>query len=291
MTALDVISGILSNPKLFNANFRYCFVNKDKVPYNGSVVAKPNQPSDFLDIASLNLDLASLYPGLGISIQASNVCAIDVDHCFSSPFVLESGDERAKELLSVFEPLTYCEFSFSGMGLRILFRADSVEEVGRDFYIKNSKNQIEFYQPQGSNRYVTITSRNISSEGVNFVDRDTLMSFLNKYMKKDKSVKKEQNLAPIDGDKDQLLLHYLRRDKSFQDCWFDPAPGSGANESERDFFLLKFILEHISNDKNESKSIFEKSPFFLSKDRKHRYKWEYNDNRYFEYLYQTIMGS
>ena len=96
--------------------------------------------------------------------------------------------------------------------------------------------------------------------------------------------------APIQGNVDNLLLHFLRTNKSFQDNWFDKAPGSGSNESERDFFLLKFIFENISNDKNKSKELFEQSPFFKSKDRKHKYKWERSDNRYFNYLYNVISG-
>ena len=95
---------------------------------------------------------------------------------------------------------------------------------------------------------------------------------------------------PIEGDIDNLILHYLRSNKSFQDNWFDKAPGSGSNESERDFFLLKFIFENITNDRDKAKEVFESSPFFQSKDRKHKYKWERSDNRYFNYLYNVISG-
>ena len=41
---------------------------------------------------------------------------------------------------------------------------------------------------------------------------------------------------------------------------------------------------------NKAKEVFEMSPFFKSKDRKHVYKWERSDHRYFNYLYNVISG-
>lgn len=293
MTALSVIESIGANDYLRKADFlRYCFVNKEKVPfqYNGTDSARPNVSSDFVPLGQLDLAKAAEFAGVGVSIQASGICAIDVDKCFRVPFDLSTADGRAQDIINIFGDKTYIEFSFSGTGLRILFRAAPISDYEKRYYIKNSRTQCEYYYPQGSNRYVTVTGRTIIYAGINFLPEAILKVFLDTYMIR--SVKSMNGSArePIQGDRNNLLLHFLRTNKSFQDNWFDKAPGSGSNESERDFFLLKFIFENITNNQEEAKTIFEESPFFKSKDRKHVYKWTRADNRYFNYLYNVISG-
>lgn len=293
MTALDIIEAIGSNEFLRKADFlRYCFVNKEKVPfqYNGTDSARPNTLSDFVPVGQLDLAQASNFPGVGISIQASGICAIDIDHCFKVPFDVSSADGRAQDIINIFGDATYIEFSFSGTGLRILFKAAPIPDYEKRYYIKNSKTQCEYYYPQGSNRYVTLTARTIIYAPISFIADSLLKVFLDTYMIRPARAATQAKQAPIQGNVDNLLLHFLRTNKSFQDNWFDKAPGSGSNESERDFFLLKFIFENISNDKDKAKELFERSPFFQSKDRKHKYKWERSDNRYFNYLYNVISG-
>ena len=289
MTALDTIQNILSVRSLQSDFLRFCYVNKDKVPFNGPCPAKPNNPSDFLPLENLDLSYAESYAGLGISIQASHICAIDVDHCFAIPFDLTSSDDRAKDIISIFKDLAYIEFSFSGTGLRILFQANPIENYSKTYYIKNSKNQIEYYYPEGSNRYVTVTAKTIIDSGLNFIPEGVLLLFFNKYMLRLKKYKTDSNFSPVENI-EELLIHYIRSDKDFQDNWFEKAPGSGSNESERDFFMVKFLFDHITHDRDQIKELFERSPFFKSKDRKHIYKWERAENRYFNYLYEVISG-
>ena len=293
MTALDIIKAIESNEFLSKADFlRYCFVNDKKVPFRntGSESARPNIISDFVPLNQLDLLSASNFAGLGISIQASGVCAIDIDHCFKRPFDLSTADGRAQDTINIFGDATYIEFSFSGTGMRVLFRAAPIQNYESIYYIKNSKTQCEYYYPQGSNRYVTLTAKTIIYSNINFIPESMLKVFLDTYMLRPKRTASNTNLKPITGDIDNLILHFLRTNKSFQDNWFDKAPGSGSNESERDFFLLKFIFENITNDREKAKEVFEMSPFFQSKDRKHIYKWTRADNRYFNYLYNVISG-
>lgn len=293
MNALSTIQAINSNEFLRKAEFlRFCFVNKDKVPFqhDGTDSARPNVTFDFVPLGQMNLSKASEFAGLGISIQASGICAIDVDHCFSRPFDLSSADGRAQDIINIFDGKTYIEFSFSGTGLRILFKAAPILDYETTYYIKNSKTQCEYYYPQGSNRYVTITAATIINAPISFISDSLLKVFLDTYMIRPKRINTNGKREPIQGDVDNLLLHFLRTNKSFQDNWFDKAPGSGSNESERDFFLLKFIFENIANERDKAKEVFERSPFFQSKDRKHKYKWEKSDNRYFNYLYNVISG-
>lgn len=293
MTALSVIESIGANDYLRKADFlRYCFVNKQKVPfqYNGTDSARPNVSSDFVPLGQLDLAKAAEFAGVGVSIQASGICAIDIDKCFRVPFDLSTADGRAQDIINIFGDKTYIEFSFSGTGLRILFRAAPISDYEKRYYIKNSRTQCEYYYPQGSNRYVTVTGRTIIYAGINFLPEAILKVFLDTYMIRPVKSASGSAREPIQGDRNNLLLHFLRTNKSFQDNWFDKAPGSGSNESERDFFLLKFIFENITNNQEEAKTIFEESPFFKSKDRKHIYKWTRADNRYFNYLYNVISG-
>lgn len=293
MSALNTINTINSNEFLSKASFlRYCFVTQNKVPFcwNGTDPARPNVVSDFVPIDKLLLSEAQKFAGVGISVQASGICAIDIDHCFSEPFDLSTADYRAQDVINIFCGSTYIEFSFSGTGMRVLFRAAPIVNYENIYYIKNSKTQCEYYFPQGSMRYVTLTGRTIINNEINFIPDTQLKVFLDTYMLRIQNRGNGVKIEPIQGDPNNLLLHFLRTNKQFQDNWFDKAPGSNSNESERDFFLLKFLFENIINDKEKLRELFESSPFFQSKDRKHIYKWERSEHRYYNYLYNVISG-
>ena len=84
-----------------------------------------------------------------------------------------------------------------------------------------------------------------------------------------------------------VRCHYLRN-MNFQDLWFTTAPGSGKDESERDYHLVAYLFENVTQDKDLLKQIFESSRFFKTKDSKHLYKWTNQNYRYFNYLYDRI---
>lgn len=292
MNALNTIEEVLSNEFLQKSQFlKYCFVTAEKVPFkwDGTTSARPNTPSDFVALDQLNLDAASRFAGIGISIQASGICAIDIDHCFKKPFDLSTADARAQDIINIFGDTTYIEFSFSGTGMRILFKSAPIPNYEKIYYVKNSKTQCEYYFPQGSARYVTVTGRAIIYATISFVPDTLLKVFLDTYMLRPVHSNRNGDRV-IDGDPDKLLIHFLRCNPDFQDNWFEKAPGSGSNESERDFFLVKFIYENIATEREIVRTIFEKSDFFKSKDRKHRYKWTANEYRYFNYLYNVVSG-
>lgn len=295
MNALETVENILNNPYLTNAGLKFCLVSKDKVPYRiDGEMARPNNESDFVDLDSLLIDDLVNYAGVGISIQASKICAIDVDHCFKVPFDVNSGDERASNILRLFKPVTYCEFSFSGTGLRILFRHDIIDSYSKSYYIKNSKSDIEYYQPvKTSFRYVTLTGKSINSISINNCNTDTLIQFLNTYMLKPVRVSVKTNDLTENNKKSidllfELVKHHYLINMNFQNVWFSHAPGSNADESEKDFFLLSYMYAHITTDKEKLKELFERSPYFKSKDYVHRNKWEYNNFRYYNYIYERL---
>lgn len=296
MSALDTFKRIIDNENLANANFKYCLVNENKIPFKiNNTIVSPNKVNDFVDLEELNdLEIIKNYAGIGISIQASNITAIDVDKCFSKEFDLESADERALDIISRFLECAYIEFSFSGKGLRILFRQDLIENYSLKYYIKNDNYNIEYYQPNRSFRYVTLTGKTIINNPINS-NKDfshIIINFLDDYMKKPEKIKKNINTTKEDNKTIEQLLKKVKSklltDFIFQEKWFSKAPGSNSNESEIDYYLLSYLYENITQNKEKLRLIFESSPYFKSKDNKHLKKWTYNDYRYYKYIYERL---
>ena len=291
MTALDVLSNIVNNDVLLDYQFKYCLVDDTKKPHkmNGDY-AKPNVDSDFVDLEKINVDVLTNYRCLGISIQGSKVCAIDIDHCVISPFDKSTINSMGQEIINIFKDKAYIEFSFSGTGIRIFFKSKPIHNYITNYYIKNSKLNIEYYYPEGSARYVTITGRTIYNNYIADIEPDVLQQFLDTYMKRHLSkITHSYTSANISFEELMKKVKYCYlTNNNFQDLWFDRAPGSNSNESERDFHLVAFLYEYITQDKEMIRKIFEESNFFKTKDYKHIKKWTNNNHRYFNYLYDRI---
>lgn len=297
MSALDTLERISENENLFNYPFKYCLVGEDKIPYTSKGTrAHPNLGQDFCSIEEIiqspNIEK---YAGIGISVIESKIFAIDVDKCFSEPFDLKTADKRATEIIEMFKDKAYIEFSFSGKGLRILFIVDDIPNYIDNYYIKNDKTRCEFYQPSGTPRYVTITGRVIFDNSLSkMTNLDTVYLFLNKYMARPKtfSSKSKNNIISNNNLSIDELMKKIKNlyltDIEFQELWFGQAPGSGSNESQLDFHLLKLLYDKIIDDKEKLREIFELSPYFQSKDKKHLNKWYYNNYRYYEYIYNHL---
>lgn len=294
MNSIDVIEKI-SNTFIINDDLKYCLVDSNKLPFRvDGVMARPNTTSDFVSFEELlQSNYLNKFVGIGISIQGSNICAIDVDHCFKIPRDITSGDERAKYFLDLFKDIAYCEFSFSGTGLRILFKQTLIDDYSNKYYIKNEKCGVEYYQPSNSFRYVTVTGDTIYNNPIdNSKDfKDIIISFLDKYMIRTSKLKievKNSNEIRSYDELMKLVKKAYRKDPNFQDLWFNPAPGSGKDESERDYHLVAYLYENITQDKDLLKQIFETSDFYKTKDYKHKRKWSNQDFRYFNYLFNII---
>lgn len=293
MTALEIIER-LSNKSMMLSNLKYCLVDTNKRPFKlDGTPARPNNVDDFVEFEELlSCNKLNDYAGLGVSIQGSNICAIDVDHCFEKPNDITSGDERATFLLDLFKD-AYCEFSFSGTGLRIFFRYKLIDNYSDKYYIKNERHKVEYYQPGKSFRYVTITGNTIHDNNIESqIDfSKQVETFLNKYMEREIKYHEVKTVAQETRTFEelmQLVKKFYRTDIIFQNLWFTNAPGSGKDESERDYHLVAYLFENVTQDHDMIKQIFEQSTFFKTKDFKHIYKWTNQNGRYFEYLYENI---
>lgn len=294
MTAIEVIEKVV-NTELANADLKYCLVNTTKQPFRfDGNIARPNTVEDFVDINTLlTSTVLDDFAGIGISVQASNVCAIDVDRCFNVANDINSADDRAKHILEMFKDKAYCEFSFSGTGLRIIFKTKTIDNYSDKYYIKNEKYKVEYYQPTKSFRYVTLTGNTIANNKVEYDESlfETVENFLNEYMKRKVIAREVLEEVEETRSYEELMkrVKYLYlKDTIFQDLWFTNAPGSGKDESERDYHLVAYLYENVTQDKDLIKQIFETSHFFKTKDSHHMYKWTNQNFRYFNYLYDRI---
>ena len=227
----------------------------------------------------------------------------NLDHCVEVPLDINTANQQAKDIVSMFKDFAYIEFSFSGKGIRILTRQNEIKNYRNQYYIKNSNLGIEFYQPAFddiiSNRYVTITGNVIYNNRVDCEEdhTDVLKAFLDKYMKKEVQHKNTIVITHKNEDKDmdylrKLVKRWLITDQNFQDDWFKDGihpTKADHDESERDFRILTFLYTHITTDTEKIRKLFEESTFFKTKDNSHIRKWEYNDYRYFKYQISKII--
>lgn len=304
MSALDCIER-LSNINLIRANNKYCLVGSNKIPYRiDDKKTSPNNKDDFFSFEELFLNKSlEKYKSVGISVQFSEICGVDVDHCFEKANDFGSGDNRAKEIYEIFKDFSYIEFSFSGKGMRVVFKSNSINNYKINYYIKNSNNQIEFYQPTYdeedniSYRYLTLTGNvivdNYENKNISSANQAKVVEFLEKFMKRPKPLKIHSNNEFYNDDRDLLTLMkkvriMLLKDGLFQDNWFDKAPGYGSNESERDYYLVHYIFDNITKNPEKIIEIFEQSEFYKSKDFAHKNKWNRNEHIYFYQMYKNM---
>ena len=297
MNALDCIERI-SNTSLINDNLKFCLINDKKLPFQiDGKPARSNDSSTFVDFATLltcqNLEA---YEGVGISVQSSEICAVDIDHCLEKANDFSTMSDLAKEIVDMFKDFAYVEASFSGLGIRILTRQQCVPDYKRKYYLKNSKIHLEYYQYDQAGRYVSLTGNCFVDNDIDdYKHYDVIEAFLEKYMKRPHELVENNNSSVKDDRSTDQLMKLVkskyRRDNRFQDLWFDKAPGHGSNESERDYQLIATLYEDVTQDPDKILEIFMKSEFYKTKDRAHIYKFTRDNYHYFWYLYKVISCS
>ncbi len=148
-----------------------------KMPYrlNGWRL-RSTEHSDFSDFNSAVSYLSNGYNGLGLGIF-DGFCAVDIDNCCIDGKI----SDMAKDIIAQID--SYTEYSPSGKGIRIIFRAQNLDYDKARYYINNRKIGLEIYVSGYTNKYVTLTGNRIS--GNNAEERsEKLMAVLEKYMVK-----------------------------------------------------------------------------------------------------------
>lgn len=224
--------------------------NAGKEPFNVKTGyhAKTNDINTFCSYGEL-LHHYGEYDGIAIGIF-NNFSAIDIDHCIDDNGTIS---QMALDIIEFCN--SYTEKSPSGHGIRIIFKTKEGFKFNKEkYYIKNSNLGLEVYTYGNTNRFVTITGNSIhKSDDIKEVDLEYILS---KYMLRDNS-----------------WSSILKNDQKLNELWFGRAPGSGANESELDLALCSKLAYYFNNDEYKIREMFEKSPYFMSKDEKHKAKW------------------
>lgn len=246
-----------------------------KLPYNAvtGALAKSNDKRTFHPFSTVITRLSAYLGydeegrqtgGLGLGIF-NGYSAIDIDHCRDEDGALS---DMASDIIKRCN--SYTEISPSGTGVRIIFKTDVTFDKQK-YYTNNSKLGLEIYISEHTNKYVTITGKLLGdTRDITTVD---IMPLLDEYMLKPSARRQQATFDPA-----------LSRDEKLRSLWFSPAPGSGADESERDLALCSKLAFYLKNDRSAVDDMFRQSPYYASKDVRHTEKWERRD----DYREQTL---
>lgn len=125
------------------------------------------------------------FDGIGIGIF-DGLCAIDIDHCIEEGVFTDMANK-------VFETMnSYAEFSPSGDGLHIYFKAPGLQYDKAKYYIKH--NGLEVYCSGVTSRFLTVTGNGIHNAGINSRGEE-LQHILDLFMRRE--VPKNRNLRTV----------------------------------------------------------------------------------------------
>jgi putative DNA primase/helicase len=198
--------------------------------------------------------------GLGIF---NGFSAIDIDHCINNGEI----SQMAQELINFCD--SYTELSPSGTGIRIIFKS-SVRFDKNKYYINNSKLGLEIYISDNTNKFVSITGNKLSGDTIKMLD---LTPMLDKYMIRDTPLYDGSVGQVYNNNVTISLADALQKDNRLYDLWNASAPGSHSNESELDMSLACKLAFYCNGDFNDTMNAFVSSPYYASKDDKHKNKW------------------
>lgn len=202
-----------------------------------------------------------------IGLKVGNgISAIDIDDCITAEGVIA---DHAIEIIHHVK--SYTEYSPSGRGVRILFRAGTKFDRTK-WMIKNPKFKVEYYdaddQEANGGRMVRL-SGNVAFD-YDFRTADTL-DILNKYLFR---VKIESEVESVSGDVNPYKVKFIsaltRRDPDYVTLY--GRAFHGQSESEWDMYLVK-LLYRLTTNRNEVKQLFEGTYYYNTKDKRHMDKW------------------
>ena len=198
------------------------------------------------------------YEGIGIGVF-DDICAIDIDHCFENGRLSDMAEDIIPRMDS------YTEFSLSGTGVRILFKANMPSYDKERYYINNRSIGLEVYVAGYTSRFVTVTGNAISGTGIE--DRtDALAEVLEKYMVRPV---KEKSAAAAPGSylSDESVLAKIsvsRQADKFNALWNGSFP-EDKSHSEADAALCSMLAFWCGGDMEQMDRLFRQSALMRDK--------------------------
>ncbi len=239
--------------------------SRTKVPYqtNGLRADSANKAT-FTDYAIAIRHRAG-YDGLGIGVFG-DICAIDIDSCEENGVL----SDMAEDIIARMD--SYTEYSPSGTGVRILFRASLRAYDKERYYINNRQIKLEVYVAGYTNRFVTVTGNAISGTGIE-ERTDALTEVLEKYMRKaEKPLSRVA--APGSYLSDTSVLQKAlasKQSEKFKTLWNGVIP-DGKSHSEADAALCAMLAFWCGGDTEQMDRLFRQSALM-------RDKWNRDDYR------------
>lgn len=238
-----------------------------KVPYNPRTggKAQPNNPETFAPLA-VAVSLQANYDGLGIGIFGG-VCSVDIDHCVDEDGCLS---ELAADILINMN--SYTEYSPSGKGLRILFKAAGFVYDTAKYYINNQKIGLEIYVFGATNKYVTVTGNAVAAD-LEMAERgEQLQVILDKYMRREKPAS-PKDIGFVIGaatSYDSDIIATAKKASNgalFSALWAGDITGYNSH-SEADLALCNMLAFYTGRDAGQMDRLFRSSGLMRSE------KWD-----------------
>ena len=241
-----------------------------KMPYRlDGHRARSTVREDFCDFDTMIAHIGKLNQGkrtvgLGLGIF-DGFCAVDIDHC------VEGGklSEMAVDIINTMD--SYTEYSPSGEGIRIIFRAAFDYDKGR-YYINKREIGLEIYVSGCTNKYVTLTGNTIRKVGVNERTAE-LKALLEYYMKKPETeYKLPDDFEPHSYLTDEQVLEKAMngRARRFMKLYKEGDFSDYGSQSEADLALCSMLAFWCGGDTDQMDRLFRESALY-------REKWERDD--------------
>ena len=239
---------------------------RTKVPYNPRTGgrAQSTNPATFAPLdAALKVLESGKYDGLGVGIFG-DLGAIDIDHC------IDDNGELSPLAFDVMNMVQgYTEYSPSGRGLRILFKATGFQYDKARYYINNQKLGLEIYIAGCTNKFVTVTG-NALTPGLEIEEHGAqLAAVLAKYMVRPQA--KKSTLLPASGGAvgldDQALIDKAKKGRNgaqFAALWSGDIFGYNSR-SEADMALCNWLAWWTNKDAGRMDRLFRSSGLMRDK--------------------------
>ena len=272
---LDSLTLIETNlPRFMKDHCQFCFWKMEerngrptKVPYNPkqpACKAQTNHPETFgkLEEAISSCRNAGGY-GIGVRID-QGLWGIDIDHCVDAQGNLS---EMATDIIRTIN--SPAEYSPSGNGVHIYFRADSADFSADRYYINNQKRGLEVYPSGKTFKYLTVTGKHITEtpEDIESDRSAEIIEILERYMVRDQpkqSALEGRGTSCLEDDELVVKAASSKNGEKFQRLWNGDTSGY-PSQSEADAALCAMLAFWSNKDADQMDRLFRKSKLMRDK--------------------------
>ena len=242
--------------------------NMTKVPYQrNGYGASTTERRHFCGFEEA-VRLSKKYDGIGIGVF-DGYSAVDIDHCVKNGKL----SEMALEIINTMN--SYTEYSPSGEGVRIIFKASPFDYDKEKYYINNRKIRLEVYVSGCTNKFVTLTGNVIRNVPV--AERTAeIRRVLESYMLRPQRVNQQpeelcSQIGSLLSDNEVLEKAMVSKNSAkFGALW--NGDFLGKSHSEADLALCSMLAFWCGGDTAQMDRLFRKSA-------QYRQKWERDDYR------------